>query len=412
MAHVAKYAKGAIGHLTAHYERQKDEVTGEYIRFANQNINPALTHLNYNLGPTHEGGQIAFINRRLNEVKVQQRADVKIMCSWIATLPQNVDAWVPTDAGQSAQKNDDQANQTIPTQSQASKLFLERTYKFLAYRYGEQNVVSAYAHLDESRPHLHFSFIPVVFMPEVEKNGRRRGGYHKVSAKELINRKELQIFHGDLENHLDSFGDYHFEILNEATKDGNKTVAQLKIETNHKAVKESKRKADEARKAADDARQEVAELHEQIETLKTEKDTLNAAEVAALKGTRTLTGGLKNVSYKDYEALKRTASRVESVDEENKNLELRHYFALDKESRLKKELAQVKKERDDALEPVAGNTALLEHKNETIDRLNREVRWFQDALSKIKSLLKQKAPQLLEELVDIFPSRNYERERS
>ena len=42
------------------------------------------------------------------------------------------------------------------------KQFFELSYKFLSERYGEQNVISAYVHMDETTPHMHFLFIPIV----------------------------------------------------------------------------------------------------------------------------------------------------------------------------------------------------------------------------------------------------------
>ena len=41
------------------------------------------------------------------------------------------------------------------------ELFFEETYAFLSERYGAQNVISAYVHLDERSPHMHFAFVPV-----------------------------------------------------------------------------------------------------------------------------------------------------------------------------------------------------------------------------------------------------------
>lgn len=49
--------------------------------------------------------------------------------------------------------------------------------------YGEQNVLSAYIHKDETTPHMHFSFIPVT----VDKDGKE-----KLCAKEVVDRKELK----------------------------------------------------------------------------------------------------------------------------------------------------------------------------------------------------------------------------
>lgn len=57
-------------------------------------------------------------------------------------------------------------------------------------------------------------------------------------------------------------------------------------------------------------------LEADVAALETKKETLTAAEVEALKGTKTLTGGLKGVTYTEFEALKRTAARVEDMERE------------------------------------------------------------------------------------------------
>lgn len=193
MAHVEKYTIGAIGHMFKHYERGKDE-NGDYIKFGNQNINLSKTNTNYNLATDQSLPQLAFINKRLKEVKVQQRKDVNVMCSWIVTLPQGME------------KNE--------------KQFFETVYRFLSERYGKENVVSAYVHRDESQPHVHFSFVPVVS----DKKKKRQ----KVSAKELLNRQELQRFHEDLEKYLFTVFHQDVGIRNDATKLGNQTVRELK----------------------------------------------------------------------------------------------------------------------------------------------------------------------------------------
>ncbi|MBD2790567.1 plasmid recombination protein, partial [Xenorhabdus sp. DI] len=60
--------------------------------------------------------------------------------------------------------------------------FFEKTYEFLTNRYGgEKNVLSANVHMDETTPHMHFAFMPVVWD---EKKQRE-----KVSAKEVLTRK-------------------------------------------------------------------------------------------------------------------------------------------------------------------------------------------------------------------------------
>lgn len=192
MANAQKYTRAACGHLAAHYERRKDE-KGEYVKFGNQDIDPQKTHLNYNLAPRRGVEQIDFIRQRTTEARTLKRDDVNVMCSWVVTLPEY--------------RHHNQNLHVSPDKEQVERLFFERTYRFLCDRYGEQNVISAYVHKDEKTPHMHFAFVPVT-------EDKKRGG-EKVSAKEVITKNDLKTFHTDLERHLDSFRDWHFEVVNE-----------------------------------------------------------------------------------------------------------------------------------------------------------------------------------------------------
>lgn len=198
MAHFAKHTRGSVGGLTKHFERAKDN-EGRYYRFKNQSIDKERTSLNYNLA-THGESQLNFIKNRLNEVYCMKRDDVKVMGTWVVTAPQ-----------------------TVPSEHQRE--FFERTYKFLAERYGEKNVVSAYVHMDETTPHMHFAFIPITYDKKKERE--------KVSAKEVINKADMRTFHTDLQKVMDEFTETHdnkfkCDVLNGATENGNITVQGLK----------------------------------------------------------------------------------------------------------------------------------------------------------------------------------------
>lgn len=211
MAHLKKFGKTATGHMTKHYERAKDEF-GEYIKFGNQDIDTSKTHLNYNLA-SNGSNQVEFIKNRCKEVKCLNREDVKVMCSWIVTKPKNIS---------NSEKRD----------------FFKETYKFLENRYGKENVISAYVHKDETTPHMHFSFVPVVYDKKKE--------LYKVSAKKRVSRSDLRSFHTDLERHLERYFGREVGILNEATKEGNKSIEELKKGT---AIKEFNSIAEEYQNA-------------------------------------------------------------------------------------------------------------------------------------------------------------------
>lgn len=283
MAHVMKMTRGAVGHMSKHYERAKDE-KGEYIKFGNEDIDANRSHLNYNLAP-ERNSQGGFIKARCSEVQCLNRKDVNVACSWIVTLPKDF-----------KELNEGRERE-----------FFEGTYKFLEERYGKDNVVSSYVHMDETTPHMHFCFVPVVYDKKKEKL--------KVSAKEVVCKYDLQTFHNDLQGYLEQSRGIRASILNEATIEGNKSIEELKRGTaidqltnvlaevqtieGHIAILESDKNA----------------LEGEIQSL--EGKVLSLQEVNQVKIKKPLLGSEKTViqmPYRDAINLQRTAQRVESVD--------------------------------------------------------------------------------------------------
>ncbi|MBD3796105.1 MAG: plasmid recombination protein, partial [Epsilonproteobacteria bacterium] len=199
MAHFAKYTKVQVGHLGKHYERAKDE-TGKYVKFGNEDIDTSRTHLNYNLAPELNKTHLEKIDEIIssNNYKIQNRKDVNVMCSCVITLPKDL----------------------LKESSEFQREFFQKSYDFLSGRYGKENVISAFVHNDETTPHMHFAFVPVV--------KDKKKDIYKVSAKELLNKSELKIFHTDLKKYLDRELDRDIKILNNATKSGNKSILELK----------------------------------------------------------------------------------------------------------------------------------------------------------------------------------------
>lgn len=410
MAHVAKYSASATGHMTAHYERRQvpvtdknGNVTMEYIRFGNQDIDTSKSHLNYNLAPMHENGQVDFIRTRTTEARTMKRDDVKVMCSWVVTLPK-------------VHWHDENVHMT-PNMEVVERLFFERTYKFMADRYGEQNIISAYVHKDESTPHMHFAFVPVT-------EDKKRGG-EKVSAKEVLTKNDLQTFHYDLERHLDSFHDWKFEILNEVTKEGNKSITELKRGTAIEEVAKVREKADK----------DIQQIHREVEherelasitksSLKADIDVLErkkeglltSLEVEELKGSKTILGGLKGVSYAEFEALKRTAATVDQAVKRAEMAEKRADTADERAmERVQKYIDSANEQLQDKVNEVntqlkekekalyleySEKTNKVEWRNDRLERENQklknEVGRLNEVVDYLKSMIKQRIPELVE----------------
>lgn len=266
MAHVQKNTMAACGNLFEHYARALDNNKAINQRKANKNIDINRTHLNYNLCP-HQLNRIQdqtdILQKRLSEVKCLKRKDVNVMCSWVVTIPQDLLAEHP----------------------EKQKDFFKETYKFLANRYGEKNVISSWVHMDETTPHMHFAFIPVAF--------DKKKGIEHVSAYKVINRTELNNFHPDLQAYLEQKLGVKCNVLNGATENGNRTVAELKAEKDvefyQKKANRMKEEYQSLRRDLNDIKNEyvLVEIHKDqakrdLETFNLEKESLQE-EVNSLR---------------------------------------------------------------------------------------------------------------------------------
>ena len=299
MAHVQKFAMAAVGHMCNHFER-----TGNAER-SNVNIDSERTGLNYNLAPAREQSQVDFIRQRISEVKCQKRADVKVMCDWVITIPKDFQAAHP----------------------EREREFFERSYEFLEKRYGAANVISAYVHKDEITPHMHFAFVPVTT--------DKRKGIEKVSAKEVLTRADLRTFHNDLQEHLERTLGVEVNVQNEATKDGNKAIAELKRESAKEQVAKIQATAE---RAVADVNSIVRRQNERIKALETEYSARKAflstpamqSMVQPLKRSKSGfmgLGGEEIVTLRaaDFDRLQRQAAEVEHCREYCGAAE-RHYY--------------------------------------------------------------------------------------
>jgi len=217
MANLTKYTRTQTGAMTRHYERAKDK-NGEYLKFGNQDIDTSKSHLNYNLAPERNGGQLEFIKQRTSEVRCLARENINVMCSWIITAPEGL------ATGREYREKQRPLLRFEGRQAEENlKTFFEESYKFLNERYAkgsDRNVISAYVHMDETTPHMHYAFVPVVW--------DSKKGIDKVAAKTAVGRLDLSTFHPELERHMANVFGCEIGILNDATKEGNKSIEELK----------------------------------------------------------------------------------------------------------------------------------------------------------------------------------------
>ncbi|WJE84245.1 MobV family relaxase [Bacillus sp. DX3.1] len=275
MAHVQKYAKGNVQGLSNHWDRKTEN-------HSNQDIDNERSHLNYDLCEK-EGDTLSRMNDRLSEVHSLNRKDLKVCADWIVTLPENLKGLSENE----------------------QREFFEKTYEFLANRYGgEKNVLSANVHNDETTPHMHFAFMPVVWDEKKQKE--------KVSAKEVLTRKDLKTFHQDLDKFLKKEIPHIYKegILN------NKTIG---VDT----VKDLKKHSEEILKQKNDMDAEFKgheqKLEKQIQSvdkeLKSKKnELLNLSETLPQKFNLKVKG-----KEKKTEVVKTGFLKSETVTKETRN---------------------------------------------------------------------------------------------
>ena len=174
MAKIMKFKHSAVVNQLRHVLR-------EVANPANINIDPTRSVYNYILSPDRGMSAYSFYMERKSQLYCFGRDDLKTLAGWVLTVPHGLS-------------------------SEQQQAFFFESYLFMEGRYDRDNTVLAAVHYDESRPHLHFLFIPAV--PDLKRGGE------KVCANDLITPAELRDFHPALQKHLKSVG-VHASILHD-----------------------------------------------------------------------------------------------------------------------------------------------------------------------------------------------------
>jgi vacuolar-type H+-ATPase subunit H len=251
VAHIAKYKASAVGKLCAHYNRWQGIDNPNVSR---ENIDKSRTHLNYTLGVYEKDGKrfigkvrgsaswatvkgrIDAVNARAKaEGKRATRKDAVVMADMVVTLPPNVP---PEDAYK----------------------FFWNSYQYIADRVGRGNLMGGYVHMDETTPHMHVPFTPIL-------DGR-------FNYKKMCDRKFYQTFHKGLGDRLEQKMGYRPEVeLSEETRaqrvytSRTKDIDKVRCAVDKAVVEPAK---DEAARIVAAAREEAAALLNDAEARKAE----------------------------------------------------------------------------------------------------------------------------------------------
>ena len=279
MANLAKFTRSGLGQILAHVrrgsepERYPDGNLKRLRKYKNQNI--VATHSKYNYNLRERGDNLTdyqYIEKRVKEHNVLNRANVNWLGSWVVSLPQSL---------QNANEED-------------KEMFFKETFQFLSDRYGKDNIVYAYVHMDETTPHMHTGVTPCFY----DEDKKRLA----CNYKKFFSRKEYQTFHKDFSKHMKEVFGYDIGVYDdsERKKAFNKTTTELikegnkwanKVESLEHQAENAERVVDEkteeayewarfardmqneayqSKQLAEQVKQEVIDLKDELETVKEE----------------------------------------------------------------------------------------------------------------------------------------------
>lgn len=237
MAHIDKFKAPQVQGVLQHNERTGDTPTHSH---SNEDIDPTRTKDNYELHSV-QGSAMSRYNKRMSEVKCMQRDDVTVLDGFVVHLPEDV-------------KPEDE------------RKFFEAVYDFACKEFGKKNIINATVHRDETRDHIHCSFIPVV--EATVKRGEHKGErFEKVSHSEAVPREKYQTLHTRLSEFVTERLGYEVSILNGSTVGGNKTVQELKAQRAKERAEEQEKRATTAEKKASELQGQVRELSQRVNDL-------------------------------------------------------------------------------------------------------------------------------------------------
>lgn len=190
VCHFGKYKAGNVFGLQKHNQRENDN-------YSNIDIDTARTPLNYDLinkGNINYTQKIKTIIEANRSSQRAVRKDATVYCECIIS-------------------SDSAFFEKITEDSQ--KKFFEKSLEFLKGKIGEEFIISANVHVDETTPHMHVGFVPIID--------------NSLSAKKLIDRKFLMEVQDQLPLYLKNLGfDIQRGIKNSKRK--HKDTKELKKE--------------------------------------------------------------------------------------------------------------------------------------------------------------------------------------
>lgn len=294
MAHIQKYKASSVGHMLAHYRRDKSSLGRENIDPKRSDANMVLGHYKNKDGKlvvgkvrTREGEpNWATVERRIERVNEEAKADGKratrkdavVMADVVVTLPENV-------------RRGDEGK------------FFRMTYWYLSKKFGIENMMGGFVHRDEvlkdgtpARAHMHVPFTPIL-------DGR-------FNYKQMCPRTFYRSMHKELGDYLERALGYRPEIeLGEETRarrvyaDKSADIEKVRKSVDDGIVKPAEQKAAQV---VGEAEQRAAETLRAAEERAAELD-------AAIKGKEDELASLEAKAIGESDRLECLRQRADGV---------------------------------------------------------------------------------------------------
>lgn len=304
VVHMQKFKREDLRGMQSHNNREHKSKT-------NMDIDETRSDNNYDIVPCQN--YTDAIQKRLDAVvktKKAIRKDAVVLCNFVITS----DNQTMTELGAEQQRD-----------------FFTNAVHWFADRYGSDKIVYATVHMDETTPHLHLGLVPIT------EDGR-------LCAKDLFDKIELKSIQTEFAN--DVGAKYGLERGLEDSGRKHLTETRYKLEKTQEQLVEAQTQVDKLKRTRKALKADVSVLKAERDKLYTQK------ELEALKGEKTLLGGLKGVTYQEFDKLKRTAQASEQIS---------------------KDLTDLKQKYNDLIKKYKGNLADYEmlalRYNDTVDSI-------------------------------------------
>lgn len=270
VVHMMKIKQGAVKGIQSHNNREHEPKT-------NPDVDMSRSGENYHLVPC-DNYRAAIKQKIADYVKTGRavRKDAVVVCNFIVT-------------------SDQQTMEEMGAEKQ--RAYFEDAVKWFADRYGEQTILNATVHMDETTPHLHIGVMPIT------EDGR-------LSAKAIFHKAEMKAIQTDFARQVGER--YGLERGVEGSERTHLSEMRFKAETAADMANEMCMVAEVAAQERDEAVKELSEARESLSAVKQELFSVQEQKTA-LEGEITALTVKKTDMEKEVPALAAQISEAKAV---------------------------------------------------------------------------------------------------